>query len=101
MNNKRKYTARYTAEFKQEAIKLVTEQGYTQAEASRNLGISIKNLSRWIGAAKKNGLGAVKSQQKLSKEQEELQQLRKENKRLKMERELLKKAAAFFANELK
>ena len=59
------------------------------------------NLSRWIGAAKENGLGGVRPQQKLSKEQEELQQLRKENKRLKMEREILKKAAAFFANGLK
>jgi transposase-like protein len=35
----------------------------------------------------------------LTEEQKELQQLRKEVKRLKMEREILKKAAAFFANE--
>jgi len=87
----------YTLEFKQEAVKLVTEQGYTQAEASRSLGVSAKNLNRWLGALKENGLLA--GPKKLSAEQEELQALRRENKRLKMEREILKKAAAFFANE--
>jgi transposase len=89
---------RYTKEFKLEAVKLVTEQGYTQSEASESLGISYQNLSRWIGeVGAKNK--EPKKLTKLSLEQEELVRLRKENKRLKMEREILKKAAAFFANE--
>lgn len=39
---------KYTVEFKQEAVKLVTEQGYSQAEASRRLGVGGKNMSCWI-----------------------------------------------------
>ena len=88
---------KFTLEFKQEAVKLVREQGYTQAEAGKSLGISSKNISRWMGELKQNGLlGPYK---KPSAEQEELQRLRKENKRLLLEREILKKAAAFFASE--
>lgn len=89
---------RYTQEFKHEAVKLVTEQGYTQSEASERLGINGQNLSRWIGELTLK-TKEPKKLTKLSAEQEELLQLRKENKRLKMEREILKKAAAFFANE--
>lgn len=87
---------KYTREFKLEAVKLVTKQGYTQTEAAKSLGVSSKNLSRWI---QENEKIASSPRAKLSAEQEELQALRKEVKRLKLEREILKKAAAFFANE--
>lgn len=86
---------KYTAEFKQEAAKLVTEHGYSQAEAGRRLGVSDKNINRWVLDSKN-----VKpsNPEKLSAEQE-LKQLRKENELLRMEKEILKKAAAFFASE--
>lgn len=87
---------RYSAEFKAEAVKLITEQGYTQTEASASLGINSNNLSRWILQAQSSG---NKGTSKLTAEQAELNTLRQEIKRLKMEREILKKAAAFFANE--
>ena len=38
----------YTREFKQDAVRLVTEQGYKQTEAARNLGIDRGMLGRWI-----------------------------------------------------
>lgn len=90
--------ARYSNEFKAEAVKLVTEQGYRQTEAAKRLGINAKNLSRWVKERVTVGL-LPKSRLRLTAEQEELQHLRKEVKRLKMERDILKKAAAFFANE--
>lgn len=89
---------KYTLEFKQEAVKLVTQQGYSQAEAGKNLGINPVNISRWIRELSSKTV-ALKEKKILSVEQEELIQLRKEVKRLKLEREILKKAAAFFANE--
>lgn len=89
--------SRFTKEFKCEAIKLVKEQGYTQAEVAERLGISSKNISRWIAQLFSDKNHQTKT--KLTSEQEELLQLRKEVKRLKLEREILKKAAAFFANE--
>jgi transposase len=86
---------KYTKEFKEEAVKLVVERGYSQAEAGRVLGVDSKNISHWI-----KGLAAEKSVGKqISPDQEEIKRLRKENERLVMEREILKKAAAFFANE--
>jgi transposase len=88
---------RFTVEFKQEAVKLVTVQGYTQTEAADRLGVNRKNISRWVGEL--SGKAIPLKRTALSAEQEELQHLRKENKRLKQEREILKKAAAFFANE--
>jgi transposase-like protein len=39
---------KYTKEFKQDAVRLVTEQGYKQTEAARNLGIDRGMLGRWI-----------------------------------------------------
>ena len=88
---------KFTQEFKAEAIKLVSEQGYSQAEAGRSLGVSDKNINRWLMDSKKEPQPTKGA--KRSAEQEELEQLRKENKRLRLEREILKKAAAFFANE--
>lgn len=93
----RKKHSKFTLEFKQEAVKLVTAQGYTQAEAAKSLGVSSKNISRWVSEL--NGKTIANKKAVLTAEQEELQSLRKENKRLKLEREILKKAAAFFANE--
>ena len=90
-----KKKTRYSEEYKAEAIKLVLVHGYSQAEAAESLDINSKNLSRWIAAHKK----PEQSGGKLPTEQVELARLRQENKRLKQEREILKKAAAFFANE--
>jgi len=90
---------KHTEEFKKEAIKLVTEQNYSQAETARRLGINAKNLSRWIKEAEEINCEMPKAKKNAKAEQEELLQLRKEVKRLRMEREILKKAAAFFANE--
>ncbi len=86
---------RYTKEYKAEAVKLVLEHGYSQSEAAASLEISSKNLSRWIAEHEK----PIKAGTKLTAEQAELVRLRQENKRLTQEREILKKAAAFFANE--
>jgi transposase len=88
----------YTLEFKEEAIKLVEEQGYTQKEAADCLGIKPKNLSRWINN-KRKGTFIKGLNQPSHPADSELVLLRKENKRLKLEREILKKAAAFFVNE--
>jgi transposase len=87
----------YTKEFKEEAVALVTEQGYSVAEAAKSLGIANKLIYNW-----KAKLEAEKSGKSLNEdERAELAKLRKENKRLRMEKEILKKASAFFAREMK
>src|SRR5947207_6530522 len=89
----------YTPEFKAEAVKLVTEQGYSIAEAARSLGLN-ENLSRsWKQALEAKGGQACPGQGKLSPFEEENRRLRADNKRLLAERDILTKAAAFFARE--
>lgn len=89
----------YTPEFKVEAVKLVTEQGYSVAEAARSLGISENLIRNWKQAHHDQGTHAFPGQGNLSPFAEEVQRLRAENKRLLAERDILKKAAAFFARE--
>ena len=96
MNQKKVYKS-YPKEFKKEAVALVTEQGYTVAEAAESLGVRANQLYDWkakIEAAKQDGALSVD-------ERSELKRLRKENKTLRIEKEILKKASAFFAKEMK
>jgi transposase len=97
MNQKRQRRD-FTDEFKDDAIKLVIEQGYSCNEVGRRLGINHSNLSRWVREYR-NGLQTPQGQESAQELEAEVKRLRKENKRLLMEREILKKAAAFFANE--
>lgn len=92
---------KYTPEFKMDAVRLVTEQGYKTSEAARNLGIHPGVLNRWKKELSSDGKQAFPGQGRLTPEKEELQKLRKENQRLRMERDILKKATAFFAKELR
>jgi transposase len=92
---------KYSKEFKLDAIALVKEQGYNQAEAARNLGLNPNMLGRWIKESESDDGQAFRGNGKLTPEQFELRQLREENKCLKMERDILKKATVFFANETK
>jgi len=89
----------YTPEFKTEAVKLVTEQGYSVAEAARSLGIHETLLRSWRQALEAQGDQAFPGHGKLPAIEEELRRLKAENKRLQMERDILKKATAFFAKE--
>jgi transposase len=89
----------YTCEFKAEAVKLITEQGYSVAEASRSLDVGETLLRSWKAALEQKGPDAFPGNGRLPAHEEELRRLRAENKRLLVEREILKKAAAFFARE--
>ena len=89
----------YTAEFKAEAVKLVTEQGYSIAEAAPALGINHNLIRNCKQALHDNGEHAFRGRCKLSAFEEENRRLRAENKRLLAERDILKKAVAFFARE--
>ena len=89
----------YTAEFKREAVSLLTHHGYGVREAARNLGLHATMLRKWKRALEQQGAQAFPGNGRLSLEQEDLHRLRQENQRLRMERDILKKAALFFANE--
>ncbi len=85
---------RYTEEFKREAVRLIVEQGHSVAEVASRLGTTTHSLYAW---KKRYGPDSVKHQ-KLASEQAEIRRLQKELKRVTEERDILKKAAAYFAN---
>lgn len=96
MSQKRSYK-QYPKEFKEEAVALVHEQGYSVAEAAKSLGIATNMLYKWKEKveSERDGKALVED------ERSELIRLRKEVKDLRMEKEILKKASAFFAKEMK
>ena len=81
----------YTPEFKAEAVKLVTDQGYSVAEAARSLGIGETLLRSWKQALDTQGDQAFPGHGKLPPFEEEVRRLRAENQRLRAERDILKK----------
>ncbi|RLB66879.1 MAG: hypothetical protein DRH08_05090 [Deltaproteobacteria bacterium] len=96
MSQKRTYK-QYSKEFKEEAVALVRDQGYSVPEAARSLGIASNMLYRW----KEKTEAQLEGKELSEDERSELKLLRKEVKTLRMEKEILKKASAFFAKEMK
>jgi len=86
--------ARYTAEFKAEAIKQIRERGHGVPEVSKRLGISDKSLYHWLKQSRQQV--APHSQDVVALKQE-LTRMKAELKRTTEERDILKKAAAYFA----
>jgi transposase len=88
--------ARYTLEFKQEAVRLV-ESGQSIAAAARSVGMVEQTLFNWVKASRQGTLQGAGSRSKVSAEQMEISRLRVELARVKMERDILGKATAYFA----
>ena len=94
----------YTAEFKQEGVRLITEGGRSSAQVAHELGINGKMRGKWkrqltlaqqAQAQGRTNYEAFPGQGRAH--DEELARLRRENAALKMERDVLKKAIAIFA----
>ena len=88
--------ARYTLEFKQEAVRLV-ETGQSIAAAARSLGVVDQTLFNWVKASREGKLQGADRVSKVSAEQMEISRLRAELARVKMERDILEKVTAYFA----
>ena len=88
---------KYSKEFKLQAAKLVTEQGYSYDQAAKQLGTTGWSVRNWV--QKLQQAGELPSKAETQPKIDEIRQLRKELAQLKMENEILKKAAAYFAKE--
>src|ERR671927_1036465 len=91
-------TKKYPGAFKERAVKLAVESDQSIAQTARDLGVNENTLHTWIGKYHR----AERQEKEVNDEHlyEELKRLRKENARLKEECEILKKAAASFAQQL-
>ena len=91
---------RYTREFREEAVKLVTVEKLSLPEAARRLSLAPSTLGYWVKAFRTGKLGDIgKSYRPLTEIEMELARAKKELAEVKMERDILKKAAAYFAKE--
>ena len=91
---------RYTREFREEAVKLVTEEKLSLPEAARRLSLAPSTLGYWVKVFRTGKLGDIgKSYRPLTEIEIELARAKKELAEVKMERDILKKAAAYFARE--
>jgi len=97
MTTEKRARRSYTLDFKRDAVALVTEQGYALSQAARSLDINDNVLRRWKREFEEQANGQTLTLD----EREELKRLRKENRELKMEKDILKKASAYFAKEMK
>ena len=87
--------SKYPEEFRRDAVALYRSSDRSRADVARSLGISDGSLAAWAKAAERDEVpGALDADERV-----ELARLRKENKDLRMDREILRKAAAYFAQE--
>jgi transposase len=90
---------RFTAEFKEEAVRLLVDSGRPLAQVARELGVHENVLRKWkrvVETGSREGTSSVVGHFTLA---EENRRLRSELARVKEERDILKKATAFFARE--
>ena len=88
---------RYLPEFKDEAVRQITERGYSVADVSERLGVSSHSLYKWVKAVRPD-----KTEQHaadLVEAKSEVLRLRAQLRRTEEERDILKKAARYFARE--
>ncbi|MCC6932126.1 MAG: transposase [Deltaproteobacteria bacterium] len=85
---------KFTKEYKDEAVKLVTEGGLTKQQVAEDLGIGLSTIDKWVQERKES---KSESETLTESEKEELKRLRKENSQLRTERDFLKKTANYFA----
>ena len=91
---------RYSKEFREEAVRMVTDGGLSVLEASNRLSLPKSTLERWKRVSKRGNLGEIgKGQRPLTEIERELAKVKRELSLARMERDILKKAAAYFAKE--
>lgn len=91
----------FTAEFKLEVARMVVDQGMEVAAVCRDMKLGPTAVRRWVEQYKAEQKGHAGLGKPLTAEQQRIRQLEQENRQLRSDNELLKKASAFFARELK
>ena len=98
MSEETKKSNSYTSEFKESAVKLAVESDRPVAATARDLGVNVNTLHAWIGKYSKPKKMTERTDEHIY---DENKRLKKELARVTQERDLLKKATAYFAREIK
>lgn len=97
-------TSKYTPEFRQEAVRMVLEEGQRQTDVAKRLGITESSINNWVYNERRRrreaglipGSTSVTSTTGFQPSLEDYRKLERENRRLQQERDILKKAMAYF-----
>jgi len=91
----------FDASFKLKVVQLVKDQGLSVGQVCRDMKLGETAVRRWIAQFNAEQLGQSGIGKPLTIEQQRIRELELENRRLQADNDLLKKASAFFARELK
>ena len=91
----------FTPEFKHEAVRLLAESGRPATEIARELGIRPNQLYKWRESIENHADGAFPGSGRQADKDAEIARLKRQLEDVTEERDILKKAAAYFARELK
>ncbi len=91
----------YPSEFRESSVKLAIESDQPIAQTARDLGVNPNTLHGWISKYSRPNASQPTAHRTDQHLYDELKQLKKDNARLKAARDILKKAAAYFAQEIR
>lgn len=91
----------FDTEFKLQVVKLIHEQGLGVAQVCKDMQLGETAVRRWLTQYRAEQSGQAGVGKPLTVEQQRIRQLEAEIRQLKMDNDILKKASAFFARELR
>ncbi len=91
----------FDASFKLQVVQMIREQGLTVGQVCRDMGLVDSAVRRWLAQVDAEQAGQPGIGKPLTAEQQRIRQLEAENWQLRQDNDLLKKASAFFARELR
>ena len=98
---KRRVRREFDTGFKLEVVRMVKDQGLPVSDVCRSMDLGETVVRRWVKQYQAELNGQPGIGKPLTVEQQRIRQLETENRQLRMDNDLLKKASAFFARELK
>ena len=91
--------ATYSAAIKLETAQLVVDQGYTQEEAAKAMGVGKSTVSKWVNQLKQERNGQSPTAAPMTPEQIAIRELKKQIQRIELEKDILKKATALLMSD--
>jgi transposase len=91
----------FDASFKQQVVEMIRRQGLSVSEVCRDMKLGETAVRRWLAQVDAEQIGQPGIGKPLTAEHQRIRQLEAENKQLRGDVEILKKASAFFARELR
>jgi transposase len=92
---------KFDASFKLKVVQLIKDQGLSVSQVCQDMNLGETVVRRWLRQVDAELAGKTDIGKPLTAEQQRIRQLEAENRQLRLDNDILKKASAFFARELK